>query len=70
MASVYTSYSIHRPEGWEKSTLIEMKNDPNPIEHGSEGTVVHVGGGVLNVNWDCGRTIGLIDDVDSFEIVD
>ncbi len=57
------------PRVGKRVRVIEMK-DNEPIEHGQEGTITHVGGGVLNVDWDCGRSIGLIDDVDSFEIVD
>ena len=58
------------PRVGKRVRLIEMKDDPNPVDPNSEGTVVHAGGGVLNVDWDCGRTLGLVEDVDSFEIVD
>jgi hypothetical protein len=47
-----------------------MSNDPQPIEKGQMGTIRHVGGGVINVNWDNGRTIGLIIGEDKYEIID
>lgn len=50
--------------------MIDMKDDPHPIEHGAEGTVVHVGGGVINVNWDGGRTLGIVDGIDEYEIIE
>jgi hypothetical protein len=46
-----------------------MSNDPNPIEKGDEGTIVHVGGGVINVNWDSGRRLGVVVGEDSYEII-
>jgi len=49
--------------------LYEMKDEREPIEHGSEGTIYHIGGGVINVKWDGGRTLGLIDGLDDFEIL-
>jgi hypothetical protein len=50
--------------------LISMENDPNPIEKDSMGTIYHVGGGVINVKWDSGRTLGLVDGKDQYEIVE
>jgi hypothetical protein len=50
--------------------LIEMKNDPDPIEPGSEGTIVHAGGGVINVDWDSGRSLGVVEGIDEYEIFD
>ena len=49
--------------------LIEMVEDPDPIPLGTEGTVYNVGGEVVNVNWDNGRTLGMIWGVDIFEII-
>ena len=45
---------------------IQMFNDPNPISSGSEGEVIHVGGGVINVKWDDGRGLGLVEGVDIY----
>lgn len=50
--------------------LIEMFDDPRPVAPGTLGTIFHAGGGVLNVNWDDGRKLGVITDVDQFEILD
>ncbi len=47
-----------------------MINDPEPIPVGTEGIVNHVGGGVINVNWDNGRTLGLIDGEDEYIVLD
>lgn len=49
--------------------LIQMYDDPDPIPPGTLGTVYHVGGGMLNVNWENGRRLGVIVDVDEFEIL-
>jgi hypothetical protein len=47
-----------------------MSNDPHPIQKGDEGTIYHVGGGVINVKWDSGRGLGLIIGEDMYEILD
>ncbi len=50
--------------------LISMDNDPNPIESGSVGTIYHIGGGEINVRWDNGRTLGVVEGEDLYEIFD
>jgi hypothetical protein len=49
--------------------LIEMVDDPNPVEPGTLGTIYHVGGGVLNVKWDNGRNLGVIEHKDKYKIL-
>jgi hypothetical protein len=49
--------------------LISMENDPEPIESGSEGTIRHIGGGIINVDWDNGRHLGLVIDEDKFIVL-
>jgi hypothetical protein len=49
--------------------LIEMVDDPNPVEPGTLGTIYHVGGGVLNVKWDNGRDLGVIEHHDIYKIL-
>ena len=49
--------------------LIEMFEDPDPIAPGTEGTVYNVGADVINVKWDNGRTLGMIWEVDQYEII-
>jgi hypothetical protein len=48
----------------------EMIADPDPIPVGSEGTIYHVGGDVINVHWDNGRMLGLIENIDQYVILD
>lgn len=50
--------------------VINMVDDPYPLESGTQGTIYHVGGGVINVKWDNGRSIGLIIGVDQYKILD
>jgi len=50
--------------------LIQMNDEPDPIEPGTEGTITHIGGGVINVDWDNGRTLGLVDGIDIYEILE
>jgi len=49
--------------------LIEMFDDPYPIMPGTEGLVMSVGADVISVKWDNGRSLGMIYDVDQFEII-
>lgn len=49
--------------------LIEMFEYPNPIAPGTEGTVYNVGMDVINVKWDNGRTLGMIWELDRFEVI-
>jgi hypothetical protein len=50
--------------------LIMMHGDPHPVEPDTVGTIIELDdGGVLNVKWDNGRTLGLIIGVDEFEFV-
>jgi hypothetical protein len=49
--------------------LIEMFEDPFPIEPGAEGVVSSVGADVIMVQWDNGRKLGMIDGVDKFEVI-
>ena len=46
-----------------------MYDDPDPIESGSEGTVESVGYDVIQVKWDNGRKLGMIWEVDEFEVI-
>lgn len=47
--------------------LLQMGDDPRPIEPNSRGTVAHVDSmGTVHVNWDNGRTLGVIPGIDIF----
>lgn len=50
--------------------LIQMFEDPYPIEPGSEGVVMNIGADVIMVKWDNGRTLGMINGMDKFELVE
>ena len=49
---------------------IIMVDEPYPVPSETMGTIVHVGGDVINVKWDNGRNIGLIMGVDKYVIYD
>lgn len=47
--------------------LIKMADDPNPIEEGMEGTIVHIDDiGTLHIQWDDGRYFGVIPKIDKY----
>lgn len=49
--------------------MIEM-DDPDPIRPGEEGTIMAVDGvGTLLVDWDNGRTLGVLVGVDQFAVI-
>ena len=60
--------------------MINMPDDPNPIETGSFGTIVgyskhydaikRTDGDILRVNWDNGRTLNVLMGIDEFVIID
>ena len=54
----------------DRVILESMSEDPYPVPNGTEGTVYHVGGGVVNVNWDNGRNIGLVIGFDKFSVIE
>lgn len=57
----------------DRVRLIEMPDDPCPIEAGATGTVVAVNDdprfGQIEVEWDNGRTLALVPGVDRFEVL-
>jgi hypothetical protein len=47
--------------------MVSMIDDPNPIQNGEEGTIRLVDSmGVIHVNWDNGRTLGVIPGADQY----
>ena len=65
------------PRKGDRIRLVEMKDDPDPIQVGQLGTIVsvtpHIGGkdawNQIDVAWDNGRTLMLVSPPDRFEIV-
>ena len=50
--------------------VVKRMDDPYPIEPGIGGSVEHVDdAGVIHCKFDNGRYLGLLPDVDSFDIV-
>lgn len=59
----------------DRIRLIEMPNDPCPVEAGTEGVVGHVGPEIqgrtqISVVWDSDRSLMLLVPPDRFEIID
>lgn len=50
--------------------VLGMVDEPRPIEIGSFGTITWNGGGIINVDWDNGRKLGLVIGHDTFIIFD
>ncbi|MCP1540114.1 DUF4314 domain-containing protein [Methylorubrum extorquens] len=65
----------HLPEPGQRIRLIEMPNDPCPVEAGTLGTVTGInkdpfhGRHQISVKWDNGRSLMLVFGVDKFEVV-
>ena len=56
----------------DRVRLNHMPDDPDPLPAGSEGVVVAVHDEFmpqLEVRWDSGRTLYLLPDVDSFDVI-
>jgi hypothetical protein len=49
--------------------LIKMFEELDPVAPGTEGTVYNVGADVINVEWDNGRMLGMIWELDRFEVI-
>jgi hypothetical protein len=60
----------------DRIRLINMPDDPKPIEPNTTGTVTSIdtinmfGEDHLNVDWDNGRWLNLIVGIDEFEVID
>ena len=75
MEKYYTSHVSFIPNNIDKQIIgkrvrcIDMKGDNFPLEKGVMGTIRHVGYGIINVDWDNGRSIGLVIGLDEYEIM-
>ena len=57
------------PEG-TRVKLIRMFDDPRPVASGTLGTVRYVDdAGTIHVNWDNGRTLGVVYGEDQITVV-
>jgi hypothetical protein len=57
------------PEG-TRVKLIRMVDDPRPVASGTLGTVKYVDdAGTIHVNWDNGRTLGVVYGEDHITVV-
>lgn len=62
-------YKRMYPKG-TRIELISMDDPYAPIEPGTKGTVVHVDDiGTIHMQWDNGRTLGLIPGEDKFKVI-
>ena len=51
--------------------MIEMKKEPHPVPRGTMGTIKLIDGiGQIHVNWDNGRTLGVVIGVDDYQIIE
>jgi hypothetical protein len=56
------------PQKGDLIELIEMVNDPDPIERGTKGVIDFVSDYSLSVRWETGRTLGVVPGVDLYKI--
>jgi hypothetical protein len=62
--------NLFEPKKGERIELIEMVDDPNPIEPGTKGTISKIDSiGQIHVDWDNGRTLALLPGVDKYKII-
>jgi hypothetical protein len=50
--------------------LLSMPDDPDPVPIGSTGTVRGGNGAQMYVDWDNGRSLILVVDVDRYEVIE
>jgi hypothetical protein len=54
-----------------KRILINYMDDPYPVPQGTEGTISGIDGiGQIQVKWDNGSTLSVIEGIDNFDILD
>ena len=60
---------MNLPSKDQRIVLLDMPDDPDPIPPGTRGTVVRADHMQIIVDWDNGRSLNLIPEVDSWEII-
>lgn len=59
------------PKEGMRIRLISMVDDPNPVPPGTEGTIRLIDDtGTIHVNWDNGRTLGVLPNVDKYQLLE
>jgi hypothetical protein len=54
-----------------KTILLHEMNDPYPLPTGSRGVIHHIDDlGQFHVNWENGRVLAVIPELDKFEILE
>ena len=54
-----------------KRIRINYMEDPYPVPQGTEGTISGIDGiGQIQVKWDNGSTLSVIEEIDNFDILD
>jgi uncharacterized Zn ribbon protein len=54
----------------QKVRAIKIEDPYTEIEAGSEGTITFIDDfGTIHVKWDSGRTLGIIPEVDKYEVI-
>lgn len=63
--------AVPLPKPGDRIVLVDMPNDPLPIEPGTEGTVrgVNENVGQIDVEWDNGRGLFLLIGVDEYRVL-
>jgi hypothetical protein len=64
------NFVINESLNGKRIKMINMKDDPHPIESGSLGTIRNADPMVISVDWDNGRRLGVVPEVDEFEILE
>ena len=70
MFGLFFKKQTPHPYVGKRIRCIEMVDETYPVPPDTEGTIYNVGFDVINVKWDNGRNIGLIMDMDRYEIID
>lgn len=69
--SINNNSSNPTVEPGDRIEMIQMADDPAPIEAGTKGTVITIDGiGQIHVNWDNGRSLAIIPEEDRFKIIE
>jgi hypothetical protein len=63
-------FVINKSLNGKRIKMINMKEDPHPIEPGTLGTIRNADPMCISVDWDNGRGLGVIPEVDEFEILE